>query len=523
VLPKGVEHWVSIDRIGILLFDATLSTTIFLSLVLLAMLGCRQPARRILIARLAFLASLAMIPLVAIEPLPRLDLVDLFVESELLPAPRFVSSDPIELATATADESPGTPNRARRRPVWQPDSAAGTGRVIRRGITLLDLACMGAGIAWLLLGFGGVHWLIQCADEPSLTSRGIFDELVAGGSPLAARSILRVSSRIRRPVVVGLLRPTILIPTSLDRSGRDTESLRLSLLHEIAHIERSDHWFGTLASLAQTVWFFLPQVWWLRSRLLIDQEFLADRSAAERYGTSFSYASSLLSMAARPEPLTDVRTGDSPPDWPSTGKMDIQSPLSQRVLMLLHCPFSVEARIPRFWSWTSKLTVIGASLMAACLFVRWPNVVAIEQQPGLTAAASSRRFRVLHFIAEPQVFSPGGRSLPYLMPLALPPEFDLTVEVHSSPVELPQIHIAGLPLGDPRLFPIDDLNHPLTRSVPSRSWRQVHLRRDRNGISLEIDGRRMSVESGSNPLSDWLTFEPGPLAPAEFRGLVVSW
>src|SRR5438105_8931473 len=99
----GVDQ---IDRIGIFLFDATLSTTLFLGLVMLAMLGCRQPARRILIARVALLASLAMIPLVALAPLPRLDLVDAFVESQLFPTSLFASPDPIERQAS----SPGGPS-----------------------------------------------------------------------------------------------------------------------------------------------------------------------------------------------------------------------------------------------------------------------------------------------------------------------------------------------------------------------------------------------------------------------------
>ena len=77
--------WVWLDRAGPILFDATLSTALFLSLVVLAMLVCRQPTRRLLIARVALFASLAMIPLVALVPLPRLDLLDALVQSELLP------------------------------------------------------------------------------------------------------------------------------------------------------------------------------------------------------------------------------------------------------------------------------------------------------------------------------------------------------------------------------------------------------------------------------------------------------
>ena len=77
--------WVWLDRAGSILFDATLSTAIFLTLVVLAMLVCRQPSRRILIARSALVASLAMIPLVAFLPLPRFDLFDTLIQFDLLP------------------------------------------------------------------------------------------------------------------------------------------------------------------------------------------------------------------------------------------------------------------------------------------------------------------------------------------------------------------------------------------------------------------------------------------------------
>ena len=49
--------WVWLDRAGSILFDATLSTAIFLTLVVLVMLVTRQPSRRILIAHSALVAS----------------------------------------------------------------------------------------------------------------------------------------------------------------------------------------------------------------------------------------------------------------------------------------------------------------------------------------------------------------------------------------------------------------------------------------------------------------------------------
>ena len=71
--------WVWLDRVGLILFDAALSTALFLSVVVLAMLLCRQPSRRLLIVRSSLLASLAMVPLVAVLPLPRVDVLGLIL------------------------------------------------------------------------------------------------------------------------------------------------------------------------------------------------------------------------------------------------------------------------------------------------------------------------------------------------------------------------------------------------------------------------------------------------------------
>jgi len=65
--------WMWLDRVSLILFDAALSTGLFLSVVVLAMLVCRQPSRRLLLVRSSLLASLAIIPVVAVLPLPRVD------------------------------------------------------------------------------------------------------------------------------------------------------------------------------------------------------------------------------------------------------------------------------------------------------------------------------------------------------------------------------------------------------------------------------------------------------------------
>jgi beta-lactamase regulating signal transducer with metallopeptidase domain len=333
-----------------------------------------------------------MIPLVALAPLPRLDLLAIFLQADLFPPSSAID-------TSASDRPVGKQNSPQGSvqsfiAVFQGDYVSWAGRWLPRTLTLIALAVAATGAAWVLLGHWGVHWLLRHSREPSAATRAVHDGIGTGGTKERARPNLRVSSRVQRPVLVGIIRTTILIPPSYDEPASSAESLKLSLLHEIAHAEQSDPWFGTIASLAQSIFFFLPHVWWLRSQLMIDQEFMADSSAALRYGTSSSYAASLLSLAdSRPISAASERPQGQNTLWPAQVP-DVRSPLFQRMLMLLYCPFHVEQRPPRRWSWSLRLVVAIASLASACLCVRWPHAAAIEQGPSAAALSGPRnRFR----------------------------------------------------------------------------------------------------------------------------------
>src|SRR4051812_22065757 len=67
--------WGWIDRLGLLVLDASPGATLLVGSIALAMVGCRQPARRVGLARGALVGSLALPPMVALSPPPRLDLI----------------------------------------------------------------------------------------------------------------------------------------------------------------------------------------------------------------------------------------------------------------------------------------------------------------------------------------------------------------------------------------------------------------------------------------------------------------
>ena len=522
--------WAWTDRIGILLFDAAFAAAVFLTLILLAILVCRQPARRILLARVALLASLGIPPLVAWGHLPRLNVIDTFVESRFFPRALVEAAAALE-SPRESDSSDGSGLPVLVFPDWIIEREDAALQWLPRGLTIMDLICVAVGGAWLILGIAGVHWLIFRSHPASTEALAMLDALLEGRSWDGPRPGLKVCARLRHPVVTGLVRPMILIPESLDRPVDHPEPLRLSLLHELAHVERSDHWFSTAASLAQAIWFFLPQIWWIRAQLLIDQEFLADRAAADRYGTSSDYASSLLLIVTgereapttSPGPPERARAVETEASSASLGE-EGPSPLFQRMMMLLNCPYPVEARTPRVWSWTSRFVVVSTSILAACLVIRWPHPSLADSTPAVSQSPRPR-FKSTHFLAEP-LSEPDGRWRPriYVLPVMLPSRFDLEVEVRCARSGPEQIRVIGLSITIPPLSIVEDPFEEPTEAIDDEpAWHQVHIHRDGPEVSIFLDDHLIPDDHPPGPTPACLTIQSPLDSPAEFRNLVISW
>jgi bla regulator protein blaR1 len=518
---EALVMWVELDRFSRVLANATLAETVFLTFVVLVMLSCQQPARRIVVAKAAILLSALMIPLAAYNPFPRFHPRAWFdgQASRELAAERLHAGEPL-LPGASAGTIPGSrqlsSGMSRESSWWGSLQPA-------RLLTLAYLAGVSIGLVWFLLGFWALAWLISRSQEASPETRALYDALARhAGEPRSAPA-LRVSSRVRRPVLAGLVHPYILIPHEFDRSDLDRESLQIILTHELAHATQGDSRFSAGASLAQSLWFFLPFLWWLRVSLRTDQEFLADRRTALLSGSPTGYARRLVSLAA-PESRSPFRRSiiDSMSmlsgRWRTGG---FKTQLLQRVVMLLHCPFEIELYPPRMWALSATVLLVGLATICSTI-----NLFASGPDGARTAIPSprigQRRFRVAEFVAVPQVVSRTGRSTPYVLPLALPARWELNVEIQASLPALRRIRIAGLmldPGAEGGLASAE--NRSLAGSSPS--WHQIQLRHDDRQTLLDIDGKAFPLRPEHEALSGWLTIEPAADQTAVLRNLMVTW
>jgi beta-lactamase regulating signal transducer with metallopeptidase domain len=495
--------WDWLDQLGAIVLRASLAAAFLSSLVVLAMLGCRQPARRIVLARAAVLGVLVLIPLMGIAPLPRFDVVRALREASILPHPALALVP--ALPTATAGGFPGG-----------------------RGLLGIYLAGVGIGLAGLALGYWGLGWLLRHSTDPSPHVQALYEAIPfpdrAAWSRSRSRPRLRVSTRIRGPVLLGVIRPpAIVIPAALDREAAAgdpgaVEALRLSFLHELAHTERLDSWFSLLGSLAQALWFFLPPIWWIRSRMHLDHEFLADRRAARDFGPREQYASALVAMAGMP---ADPAPARAPAPAPACGASrpvvavpaDAGSPLFQRVLMLVQCPFPVEPHPPAWWRWSLPLLAVLTAPAAACLCLGLDLDLDSQRPAAPPPVPQPQCFQMARLALNPQKPGPSGRVPVLELPLVLPRRFELSVDIWGDRTTLARCRVVGQQLG-----PADSPAEP-----EPEAWHHVRLQRDARDLCLWVDGRPVPSDPGPSGLTSRLCVEPAPDRPALFRNLRVTW
>ncbi len=104
-----------------------------------------------------------------------------------------------------------------------------------------------------------------------------------------------ISGHIDSPCVAGWLRPVILMPTAT-LLNLSVEQLEAVLAHELAHIRRQDYLVNLLQTLAETLFFYQPGVWWVSSQIRRERELCCDDVVVELCGDAVGYARALTRL-----------------------------------------------------------------------------------------------------------------------------------------------------------------------------------------------------------------------------------
>lgn len=159
---------------------------------------------------------------------------------------------------------------------------------------------------------------------------------------------IAMSARLEIPLVIGVIRPIILVPISMlsELSPKQVEAI---LAHELAHVGRHDYLVNLIQCAIETLLFYHPAIWWISKQVRAEREFCCDELAAKACGDAADYGRALLALeecrgASRLAPSASG-TGD----------------LLQRVRRLMGTGNA--KRTTRARSWAIAATVLVACLM----------------------------------------------------------------------------------------------------------------------------------------------------------------
>ncbi|MBT2557281.1 M48 family metalloprotease [Hymenobacter sp. ISL-91] len=128
---------------------------------------------------------------------------------------------------------------------------------------------------------------------------------LADRAGLKQRVELLESALVKVPVVVGHLRPVVLLPLGTV-TGLGATYLEAVLAHELAHVQRRDYLLNLLQAVAETVLFYHPGVWFMAACLRTERENCCDDVATALVGgnplTVARALAALAELTAAPAP-----------------------------------------------------------------------------------------------------------------------------------------------------------------------------------------------------------------------------
>ena len=183
------------------------------------------------------------------------------------------------------------------------------------------------------------------------------------------------SLHLEIPVVVGWVRPVILLPVSAV-TGLSQVQLEAVIAHELAHIRRYDAFINLFQVAVETLLFYHPAVWWLGRRLRSEREHCCDDAAVAVCGSPVTYARALALLAEmKPSPQLAMALNGCP--------------LVERVARLLGS--GRESRSLRGANLSAGVLCLSIALLAGTAFVGNAHKLRAQAPPAPSAVSAPSR------------------------------------------------------------------------------------------------------------------------------------
>lgn len=248
----------------------------------------------------------------------------------------------------------------------------------------------------LVAAFRSAQKLLSHASR--VTESDVLNRLQALGRRWSLRVVplLVHAEQVVVPKIVGLLRPTILLPTGL-LTGLSPQELDLILAHELAHLRRHDLAIQLLQRIAEAVLFFNPALWYLSRRISSLREYCCDeltcRSLADDHGEPRQqYALALLRIAELAYarlPASRKTAGNWQTDLDSLAASGRSpSELRRRIASLFGEPLREPLPISRSGMWAMGAIALLA-LAGPQLWTAWAAEPTPQEEVAVTSASNA--------------------------------------------------------------------------------------------------------------------------------------
>ena len=155
------------------------------------------------------------------------------------------------------------------------------------------------GVCLLFVRLAGGWWRVQRLQRAAraLPASGWQVASIRLARQMGLTRFVRVvdAAFVEGPVVVGWLQPVVLLPVAA-LAGLTPEQVQAILAHELAHVRRHDAVINVAQTIAETLLFYHPAVWWVSSRIRTEREHCCDDVALAVSGDRYAYAAALAEL-----------------------------------------------------------------------------------------------------------------------------------------------------------------------------------------------------------------------------------
>jgi beta-lactamase regulating signal transducer with metallopeptidase domain len=229
---------------------------------------------------------------------------------------------------------------------------------------LVTLMAVGSLVLLIRLAFG--HWRMRRVGRTAADAgddwRTLVDDVQAE-LEISRPVPVRVTGETNVPAIWGIRRPVLLLP--IETSDWPPEVRRAVVLHELAHVVRSDSFSQLLGQIACAIYWFVPLTWYGARRADAFRERACDDMVLQSGVPASAYAGSLVTIAE-----STIGTLHSS----ATLAMAHRSRISERVVAILN---PVLRREPLSWRSAAALLILIGAVTAVVGAIE-PSVREIE-------------------------------------------------------------------------------------------------------------------------------------------------